>query len=188
MSATAGWNPLDNPELYDTVYIGGLPNPGICKIGAIKRKNTWDVKKGKGTLGATITFVGRDPISFTIEFQLWTPDHFTAWGSYRKQFEFDPTKKGVTAIGLFHPLLSDLGINAVVCESIGAFENKGKNLWVVEVGLLEYFPPPKAAASGTPTGSKNNTDANKPPGTPTDPIADAQQKEIASLLTQAQGP
>lgn len=185
MSATADFNPLDNPELYDAVSIGGVLSPGVCIIGDVKRKNSWDVKKGKGTLGATITFTGREPISFSIEFLLWTPDHFTQWGTFQKQFEFDPTKKAVTAISIFHPQLSDLGIDSVVCESIGIKKDKGKKLWSVEIGLLEYFPPPKAAATGTPSGSKSSSDANKPPGSPPDPIADAQQAEIANLLKQA---
>lgn len=187
MSASADFNPLDNPDVWDTIAVGSMVNPGICKIGDIKRKNTWDVKKGKGTLGATITFVGRDPIEFTITFYLWLPEHFTEWGEFRKQFEFDPTKKGVSAVGVFHPALADIGIDSVVTESIGALKNEGKNMWTIEVGLLEYFPPPKKAATGTPNGSKSSGANNgaKPPGTPSDPIADAQQAEIARLLKQA---
>ena len=60
-------------------------------------------------------------------------------------------------------------------------------LYTITVDLLEYFPPPKASAIGTPTGSAAGKGSNgaKPGG---DPIADAQQAEIAKLLAQAQDP
>lgn len=188
--ATAEFNPLDNPELYDCISVGGVLCPGFCKIGDVKRKNSWDVKKGKGTLGGTITFVGREPVTFTVTFYLWLPSHFVAWGNFRKQFDFDPTKTAVTATSVFHPQLDDIDISSVVIEHITPIQHQGKNLYTIEVGMLEYFPPPKKAASGTPNGTKNGSasGANKPPGTPTDPIATAQQAEIAKLLAQAQGP
>lgn len=187
MTSFADFNPIGAPDVWDDMVVGTMVCPGICKIGDLKRKNTWDVKKGKGTLGATITFVGREPVSFPVVFYLWTEAHFTAWDAFIKQFEFDPTKKKVTAIGVFHPALASININSVVIESIGAVKNEGKGLYSITVEFLEYFPPPKKAASGTPSGTKNSgsSGANKPPGTTAAPIVDAQQAEIERLLEKA---
>ena len=50
-------DPINNPSAWDTVTIGSQVSPGLCKVSDFKSKNEWDIKKGKGTLGATITSV-----------------------------------------------------------------------------------------------------------------------------------
>lgn len=185
--ATSDFTPLTDPQLYDYVAIAGKASPGLAVVNDVKRQTEWDVKKGKGTVGATITLVTRPPIEFSITFYIYTQDQFKQWAEFRKVFEVDPTKSKVTALSIFHPILDDLGVTSVVCKSISGLQNKGKAMYAYEVELLEYFPPPKKAATGTPDGSKANG-GKSATGTPPDPIADAQQKEIADLLKQAQGP
>lgn len=181
-----GLNPIDNPQSWDTVRIGQVTSPGICEIGDWKQKPEWDVKRGKGVLGATITFVGRAPARGTITFKLWTSAHFVAWDSFRPLFKYNPAKKAVQAIDIFHPSLADIELNSVVCEGIGSAKHMGGGLYTIDVDLLEYFPPPKASAVGTPSGSTSGKSTAG--GKSTDPIADAQQAEIASLLKQANSP
>ena len=72
-------NPIDNPSDWDVVRVGQTVSPGLCKVGEFKRAHEFDVKKGKGTIGGTITFVGRPPAKGSIVFQLWTSGHFTSW-------------------------------------------------------------------------------------------------------------
>lgn len=181
-------NPIDNPQDYDVVYIGGVESPGVIKRGGItgfKREHEWDVKKGKGSKGATISYVQRPPAKGEIRFTLATAQHYADWESFRPQFKYDPTKKSPQAVDIFHPFLADLDIHSVVCTSIGAIEidDLGEGTCVVE--LLEYFPPPKVSAVGTPTTSQSNTDpkANVQPA-----VQDAQQAQIAALLAQASAP
>lgn len=182
-------NPLEQPQAWDVIQIGQLTSPGHCVLGDFRSKHEWDVKKGKGVYGSTITYVGRPPATGTITFYLWTADHFTQWDTFRQAFKYDPTKKAVQAIDIYHPALADIDLTSVVCEGIGAAKHEGKQLYSIEVELLEYFPPPKGSAIGTPTGSQSvATSPSTTPGTPADPIADAQQKEIAALLSQASQP
>lgn len=183
---SAALNPIENPEAWDKVEIGQQESPGVCKVGDFKRAHEWDIKKGKGTIGGTVTFVGRPPAKGTITFYLWEAEHFEEWARFRPLLQYDPTKAAVTAVDIYHPSLADIGINSVVTESIGAIQHEGKQLYSIAVDFLEYFPPPKKSAVGTPTGSKST--AGKTPGTTADPIADAQQKEIAALLVKAGEP
>jgi len=187
---TGQLNPFDNPEAYDVVVLGGVTSPGVVKPGAItgfKRAHEWDIKKGKGAKGATLTYVQRPPAQGTITFTLGTREHFTAWESFRPQFKYDPTKKNPQALDIFHPVLADLDIHSVVCESLSQLENDGYGEWTCVVELCEYFPPPKAPAVGTPTTSQTNTNpktaANQQPA-----VQDAQQAEIQRLLDQASQP
>ncbi len=178
-------NPIIDPQGCDTVTIGGVVSPGLAKINEFKTKREFDIKKGKGTFGATITFVGRPPSTGSITFYLWEAAHFDAWSTFRDQFKFDPTKKAIQAIDIFHPSLSEIDMNSFVCEGISAWKHEGKGLYSIDVDLLEYFPPPAKNATGTPSGSKSDGKGTSKTGKSDDPIADAQQAEIKKLLGEA---
>lgn len=180
-------DPFSSPQEWDAVVIAGVRSPGICQVTGFSRKNEFDEKKGKGTVGATLTYVGKPPAKGRIKFQLWTPDHFEEWEEFRQLLKYDPTKKTVTAIDIYYPSLQHLDIHSVVCEDLGAIEHQGNRLYTVDVELTEYFPPPKKSAVSTPSGSKGSN-AKSTPGAVPDPVADAQQAEIAKLLAQAKEP
>jgi hypothetical protein len=176
-------DPIANPQSWDVVVIGTQTSPGFCKVGEFKRAFEWDVKKGKGTLGGTVTFVGRPPARGSITFYLWTREHFTAWDTFRDLLKFDPSRHAVQAVDMFHPSLADIGVNSVVTESIGNIVHEGSQLYSITVEFLEYFAPPKASAVGTPTGSLSAGEATSKAS-----VADAQQQEIDGLLKQAGAP
>lgn len=184
-------DPIQNPQAWQVIQLGSSTSPGVCIVSGFRRAHEWDVKKGKGALGATITFVQRPPAKGSVEFLLWQPIHFQQWDIFRPLLKYDPTKKAVQAIDIYHPSLADVEISSVVTENIGAIEHKGDGLYSITVDFMEYFPPPKASAVSTPAGSKSGTkqpDPTNPTGVTDDPVADAQQKEIAALLQKASQP
>lgn len=191
--ATEQANPLDSPQVYDVIEIGGIVSPGICRVRGFKREQTWDVKKGKGVRGSTSTLVQFPPAKGTITFFLWTAAHFTAWALFRPLFLYDPTKKAVQALDIWYPTLLDINISSVVTDDISAIEpvsDPPDGLFQVIVSLHEYFPPAKKSAVSTPSGSQSNGTApgapGSPPGTPVQSAPDSQQAEIAALLKKAQ--
>jgi hypothetical protein len=185
--AINGLDPVSNPESWFVVTIAGVASPGICLVTGFKRSAEWDVKKGKGTVGATITYVSKPPAKGSIEFQAWLPRHWDDWDDFLPLFQYDPTKKAVQAVDIFHPALADVGIVSVVTEDIGAWEHKGQGLYSRTVSFLEYAPPPAASAVSTPAGAKADTPAASA-GTPPPSAADANQQQINTLLQQAQAP
>lgn len=178
-------DPISDPQAYDVVKIDGVENPGIIAPGGIsgfKRPTEWDVKKGKGTKGGTATLSQLPPAKGSIKFLLWSKFHFDAWDQiYRARFKYDPTKKTVNAVDIYHPALATVDIHSVVTESISPPEAEGKGLWSITVELLEYLPPPKKTATGTPSGSTSNGGGAGSTGKSDDPIEDAQLKQIGSL-------
>lgn len=180
-------DPISQPQAWDVVRVGQSTNPGLALVGEIKRKHEWDVKKGKGTFGATTTFVGRPPATASVEFLLWQPAHFVAWDTFRALLKYDPTKKAIQAVDVYHPAWADVDFKSVVTESIGSIIHKGKGLYSITVDFLEYFPAPKRSAVSTPTASQS-TQSGTTPGEQPDPIGDAQQKQVAALWSQAQQP
>ena len=74
-----GVNPLDHPDLFDHIVIAGVTSPGVASVTGASRAYDWDVKKGKGASGATVTFQGEPPAKFKVSLKLWRPEHFGAW-------------------------------------------------------------------------------------------------------------
>ncbi len=177
-------NPFEFAASWDVLLIGGLTSPGLCKLSGFKRVHGWEVKEGKGVKGSTATLNKFPPCKGTATFWLWLPEHFVAWRDFRSLFKYDPTKKTVNAVDMFHPSTADIDCYRVVCEDITAIEPDAPGYYKTIVSLLEYNPPPKASAVSTPNGSKSSADG-KGSG---DPVADAQQAEIKRLLKQAGEP
>ncbi len=180
-------DPISNAQAWDVLRVGQATSPGIAIVGEVKRKHEWDTKKGKGTYGATTTFVGRPPAQASAKFLLWLPVHFTQWDTFRTSLKYDPTKKAVQAVDVFHPAWADVDFKSVVIESIGSIVHEGKGLYSITVDFLEYFPASKRSGVSTPTTSQTTKEGTTP-GVQPDPVADAQQKEIAALLKQAAAP
>lgn len=181
-------NPYVSPYDFDYIKIGGVRSPGVIPRGGMSgfsRGHEWDIKKGKGAHGATITYVQRPPSKGKIKFLLPTEADYDAWTSFQLLFKYDPTKKKPQAVDIFHPVLADIDVKSVVCVDLPARQVTDDGLWYCEVEFLEYFPPPKKSAVGTPSTSSTNSSstANTPPN-----AQDAQQAEIAALTKQASAP
>jgi len=181
-------NPIDHPQEWDSVTIAGQRSPGLCELDGFDRKHDWDRKKGKGAAGETITFTQKPAAEGKLTFTFWLREHFTAWATFRALFKYDPTKKAPSPFDIFHPTLADNDIKSVVCGSLGGLKHVGGGKYQVVVELLEYNPPPPKSAVSTPDGSKSNTKQTPATGAQPDPIADAQQAQIAALLDEAKKP
>lgn len=180
-------DPISNPQAWDVVLLAGVTCPFVCEISGFERADDWDQKKGKGSLGATLTYTGRPAAEGQIEFFATTAAHFLAWNTFLPLLRYDPTKKVVKPVDIYHPALADVGINSVVAKSVGPWMHKGKQLYARMVKFIEYFPPPAAAAVSTPTGAVTNAPSKTPGTQPPDADA-ALQAQIAALLKKAAEP
>jgi hypothetical protein len=186
MSITDYLDPISYPDAWNTVEVGGQEWDGFVEVSGFKRDFGWDVKKGKGTKGATLTLNEFPPAEGKFTFHLWGEGQFYLWAQFQRLFDYDPPKTKTTAVDVYHPALAALGIKSIVAKSIGMLTHKGKGLYTVEVEVIEYLPPPPTPKVVTPDGSKSS--AGKKPGSSDDPVADAQQDQIAKLLAEAKKP
>jgi hypothetical protein len=184
--ASGALNPIENPQAWDFVLVGQTLSPGLAEVGKWVRKHDFQIKSGKGTVGATVTFIQKPPAQGTIKFKLWLPEHFVAWETFRKLLKYDPTKKVVQAIDLWHPSLADIDIKSVVVTDIGNMmpETMGSGLWSCEVSFLEYFPPGKKSAVSTPNSSQSAGSGTTPGQQPTS-AQDADELALAAALKKA---
>jgi hypothetical protein len=188
-------SPLAYPSTWDVIQVGNVTSPGVCFLSGFKRVHDFDKKSGKGTEGATLTFTRKPPVEGTVKFLLaldgtqypGAPDQFSGWATFCQQLKYDPTKTTVTAVDVYHPSLAQINATAFVCTEIGAVEIEGEpgmGLYSATIKLCEYAPPPKVSAVSTPqTATANAPEATA--GTPPDPIAEAQQAQIAALMQKA---
>ena len=181
-------NPIINPQAWDFFTIGQKQSPGVLSsVTGWKRTSEFDKKKGKGTKGATMTYVGEPPAEGSFIIQLWRPIDFTEWALFLPLLKYDPTKKTVKAIDIYYPSLADININSVICEHIGAIIHEGRQLYTVTIEMIEYKPVPKSSAVSTADGSVS-TQKKTTPGTPPKSADDEQQAEIARLMKKAAEP
>ena len=195
MSGLGLVDPIAFPQYWDVILIAGTPSPGLCRLKGWKRMHTWDVKKGKGTVGAKITFTEKPPATGDIEFLLWDNgtlgtghNHFAEWDAFVQLLKYDPTKKTANAVSIYHPALDFVDISSVVTTEIGIPEDmtEGDSAKIITVSFLEDYPTPPQNATSSPVAPVTST---KPPtgtGNPPPAAPDALQQQIALLLAQAQ--
>jgi hypothetical protein len=184
-------DPFNYGAQWNVVVIAGQISPGLAIVGEAKRKNTWDQKNAKGMLGTVLTYAGKPAAKFSVEFQLWTLDHFVAFEQFRTILKYDPTKTTAQALDIFHPSLADIDIYSVVTEEIGNIVHKGQGLYSCTISFIEFLPTPKASAVSTPTmgmTTAGQTAQGTIPGNPVQGAINASQAQIAALLQQAQAP
>ncbi len=190
---TGAVNPLLNynppafyaPSTWDVIQLEGVTCPGTVRISGFDRKFRWDKKGGKGAQGETLSYVMKYAAQGRLLFYVWTEAHFEAWETFVPLFKYDPTRTTLQAVTIWNPLLSDVDITQVVVESIGPFEHQGAGLWTREVNVIEWNPPPKAAAVATPTAAqsgRNGPVVNPQAPDATNPLI----TKIQSLATQFQ--
>lgn len=181
-----GVNPVTSPELWDVLYVAGQPSPGIAQVTGFSRSSDWDVKKAKGSSGASATLQGEPLAKGKAKFLLWLPAHFAAWDDFRvllKSGQKDAKK--ITALDVQYPDLADLEIHSIVTEDVGQLVDEGGGLSSVTVDILEYRAPTKAG--GTPNAAQATQWTDGPNGNPQKPdsAASQQEKELDDLLKKA---
>lgn len=68
----------DSPDLWDTLYLGGSPLPGLASVSATHGRKL-DAKSAPGTNGARIVDKGYQPAKVDITLKLWTKEQLETW-------------------------------------------------------------------------------------------------------------
>ena len=172
--------------------LSGLASPGTIPRGGIKgfkRETGWDIKKGKGTAGATLTLKDKPPCEGTITVQLLTAQDFTDWDNFVSQVLAIPEQnQQANGLSIFHPSFSSIGLTTVVVKHFSPPEEQRPGLYYASIEFIEWSAPPAqsiVATVSTTAPEQDNTAAGVPPQN--DPLIYAQQFTVA-LLQQAATP
>lgn len=129
----------------DYIILAGVRSPGVCRFTkSANSPRSWDVRQGYGFSGAYVVYTGAGLAKFSIAFDLWNGDQFSApWLQFAALLE--KPKRGVKlrGMGIVHPRLqmAPWRIKDVVVEDVTAFESTDEGLYTAVVDFLEYSPP-----------------------------------------------
>lgn len=152
-------NPIAIPSLWEFILIAGVRSPGLAEVSGADRTYDWDTKTAPGTEGATSTYKGKGPVTFTVKFTFWEEEQIDQWNRFAPLLKYEAVKSVVKPVDIIHPALAQNGIGAAVTKKIGQLAHDGLGLWTVSVEFLEYFPPKKKNATQTPSGPKDKAKA-----------------------------
>jgi hypothetical protein len=172
-----------------TIVLGPTRSPGVVTLSGHDRKKNWDVKKAKGSTGASTTLNGDDPAEFKASFYLADDGSlgpgeltdFDQWESFQRLIEATTSLPIPFALPVYHPDLARNHITEVTNGGISGMVHDGKGGATVVVTFREYKPQKKKKAA-SPTAKPGGAVA----GAPSKPDPNAAAKaELAALLAQA---
>ena len=194
-SAFNDW--ITQPAAWDSINLAGTQTSvvthGLLKeVHGFDRDNGWQEKKGKGSIGATITYVQKPPAKGKLIFEVWTAMHLQTWGTFRQLFLYNPAagqSADDQAISISYPSLDDIQLSAVLVKKISPVQRMPRGKGIIAIELWEYIPVPQVSAVQTITLVSPNPKSNMPavgatPTTTTQKLKAA----IAALQAQRQSP
>jgi len=177
--------------------LAGVPSPGTIPrdgIRGFKRATGWDEQRGKGTKGATLVLKDAPPCKGTIALQLIGPGGLYADGSPSTDFakwddfvdnvlSISADKQKAEGLAIYYPGFSSIKLTTVVVEDWSPIRHVGRQLYIVEINLIEWQqPPPVNIVSTVSSTAPDQPDTDVPK--PVDPRIAALQQQIA-LANQA---
>lgn len=169
------WNP--NTEPVDYAELGGQRTPGICEVIGANSPRQWDEGRGPGLSGARLRFRGQRLSRFMLRLSLTSDQDFADWEAFKPTVQ--PPRPDVEAfnravergerpgglvdlrrraLDIVHPITEDVGIRSVVVEDVSGLQQTDNGVWTVEIKVIEYRPPVRAAV--LINGSSHQTSAD----------------------------
>ena len=157
------WYNTFDPLAWDTVWLGGELFPGIASVTGSGLKRKVDVKKPKGSDGASLRDEGMEPAKLEIELVIYNK---TGWEDLQGKLPIiTPRKKGGlrTPLSIVHPLTRILGINNIYIDSIPIPDfDKTDGFLTVRFTAIEWFPAPKPVRAGKGAGTSGSNKNDNP--------------------------
>lgn len=167
-AADKPWNPLN--ESIDYAVIAGVKTPGLCDIVGANSPRKWDEIEGYALSGARLKFRGIGLSHFSVKLRLYDDRDWADWYAFRPLVARPPLGKWAKATKIVHPILTEVGVKAMVVEDVIAPERTDESgEWTIEIKCIEFRMPSPALS--------------KPDGATATP-ADPEEVKIGQLLDQ----
>lgn len=145
-------SPIDEPEAWDTLVIGGLSFSGAFEFSGDLLTRKLDRRHSAGRDGARIRDRGYDLATIKLNLRLWEPKHFVELEALvRLLFPRGADVARRAAYACAHPALALAGITEVYARTMGALSQTSPTLWTTEIELVEYRAEAQAARSRSRT-------------------------------------
>ncbi len=184
-TATSPWA---QPELWDSITIGGLVWRGKIEITGASRKYTWSINDGNGYAGAYEVFVSQPPARFSIKFYVWADQQYSTYLALLDVLSYSPTHLAqsppsskssagqINALRVVHPQLQNNHITAVIVAGIGDLVKESDDLlYAFTVEFIEFTPQKEFPPQVPDTAADKN-----------DPLISPQVKDAIAQALESQ--
>jgi hypothetical protein len=130
------WDPISDP--VDRCLIGGYPTPGLCEVTGAGSPRKWDEQAGYAMTGAILIYRGIGLSRFTMNFRLFTREHWEQWQAIRPILMRPPIGRLARAMDVDHPVLNEVGISQMVIEDVTAPEQVEDGVWAIALKCIEW--------------------------------------------------
>jgi hypothetical protein len=163
---------IDGRCYADVLIIAGDASPGLCVITSGARVFRFDKRTQYGADGAWLIYQGEDLAEFECHITVWRDDQKRAFDLWQKRYLVKPPVQaqqngkpvvGISqphALGISNPILSDLGVSAVLVKKIGQWTKVATGRWQKVVSLIQFAPP--IPATGRPETAISDTTKKAP--------------------------
>jgi hypothetical protein len=163
------------------IVLGPMRSPGVATVKGLDSPREWDIRPAYGYSGATVVYKGAGLSKFTVEIDLWLPEHFLAWNLFAPILA--PPKPGLLgmALGIKHPIINGPphGITEVVVTDVSQPVQSDTGKWTYTIAFLQYRKP-------LPTLSRPIA-AIPAVAVPMPTAQDEAEVQMAALTAQAKG-
>jgi hypothetical protein len=144
--------PSDDPTAWNRCELANLVLPGIAKV-KVGIEEEIEVKKAKGSAGATVTHHGDGPANVVITLSMTEPEQWAAWQEVvpllRPRIASGKKREPV---GIIHPKTTAYKIKGVHIQKIDDdADGDSSEPYVVTITCIEHF---KSTAGASSTSKK----------------------------------
>jgi len=129
--------PLEQPNL-DIYLIDGKPSPGLSTISGAGSPRKILIVAGYGMSGAISRFAGNKISEFSISTALYTAADWAAWHVFSQLLLAVPRGTVPKVLGIYHPILADLGIIKVLVKDLTQPVQTAEGVWTFVAKFVEW--------------------------------------------------
>lgn len=170
------WDPVTAP--CDYIVLAGQKSPGYADIFGAYDERELAVRQPPFSTGAVILYKRRKLAEFSVRIRLYTMEEHAAFSTWRPVIDAKPdSRTKAQALDIWHPLLEQLDIKAVVIKSVSQLDQTADGEWSIDVEMIESRDIPKQTLAKL-EGAKAN------PKDPVDQKIDENTALIQSLTQE----
>lgn len=143
------FDPTANP--IDYILLANRRSPGLATVAGANSPRRIDIRRGFALSGSRPVFRGIALAHPIVTFRLYTAEDWSDWHDWRPLVQRPPRGERARAQDIWHPILEDQLISAVLTEDVGQPVETGPGEWSIAIKFVEYRPPIFALA--VPDGS-----------------------------------
>ncbi|MEM9075159.1 MAG: hypothetical protein AAGE52_42065, partial [Myxococcota bacterium] len=110
------FNPIAAP--IDHILLANRRSPGVAIVTNANSPRRWDERKGYAQSGARVVFRGIGLARPIVTLRLTEQQHWDDWHAWRELVQRPPIGSRARALDIWHPILEDQDIKAVVVEDV----------------------------------------------------------------------